>query len=149
MEDIGKVRRGYFVEGMGGAQFALPGAVDRLRAKAPSTVAVAATDPANLFGSAIRWPKHQAGRPARVAGSWVVISDGALAAYMDRRRILTFAPTSEATAAAIAGIGRRVGRLSVNEVDGEPAGSTVLGRLLLDNGFAVTPRGLAYRGASH
>jgi len=70
MEDIGKVRRGYFGEGMGGAQFALPGAVDRLRAPDDSVAALAATDPANLYGAAVPWPKHPSGRPARAAGAW-------------------------------------------------------------------------------
>ena len=42
MEETGQCRRGYFVEGLGGAQFALPGAVDRMRALAGDAVAATA-----------------------------------------------------------------------------------------------------------
>jgi ATP-dependent Lhr-like helicase len=147
MEDIGKVRRGYFVEGMGGAQFALPGAVDRLRARDEATMALAATDPANLFGAAVPWPKHATGRPARTSSAWVVIRGGALVAFVDRRRILTFAETDEAAAQAIGQIGKRRGRMTLNEIDGRSPLGTPLGNLLQQNGFAVTPRGLAYRGS--
>lgn len=146
MEDIGKIRRGYFVEGMGGAQFALPGAVDRLRVKGDTTEALAATDPANLYGAAVPWPAHPTGRPARAAGAWVVIRAGALAAYVDRRRVLTFADTDESVAAAIERIGRQRGRMTINEIDGAPPAASSLGSALLQHGFAVTPRGLAYRG---
>ena len=146
MEDIGKVRRGYFVEGMGGAQFALPGAVDRLRTRGDATEALAATDPANLYGAALPWPAHPAGRPARAAGSWVVIRSGSLAAYVDRRRILTFEEPDDSVAAAVGSIGRRRGRMTVNEIDGEPPSAAPLGTSLQLHGFAVTPRGLAYRG---
>jgi ATP-dependent Lhr-like helicase len=147
MEDIGKVRRGYFVEGMGGAQFALPGAVDRLRARDETTRALAATDPANLYGAAVPWPKHTTGRPARTSWAWVVIRGGTLVAYVDRRRILTFVEPDEATAAAIGQVGKRRGRMTINEIDGESPLATPLGNLLQQHGFAVTPRGLAFRGS--
>jgi ATP-dependent Lhr-like helicase len=73
-EESGRVRRGYFVEGLGAAQFASTGAVDRLRAQsrplpdvpttlgagrrdgAPSAVVLAASDPANPYGAALGWP---------------------------------------------------------------------------------------------
>src|SRR5207253_8948890 len=69
-EDAGRVRRGYFVEGLGASQFATPGAVDRLRASARPlgapypdsdegglrTVVLAAADPANPYGAALPWP---------------------------------------------------------------------------------------------
>ncbi|MDF1595627.1 MAG: DEAD/DEAH box helicase [Acidimicrobiia bacterium] len=146
MEDIGKIRRGYFVEGMGGAQFALPGAVDRLRAANDATRALAATDPANLYGAAIPWPDHPLARPARSAVSWVVIASGALVAYVDRRRLFTYGTVDAPTARAIEQIGRRRGRMTINEIDGEASALTPLGTLLQDYGFAMTPRGLAYRG---
>jgi len=90
MEESGRVRRGYFVAGMGGAQFALPGAVDRLRAErgdgrpaasGASVTVLAATDPANVFGMAVPWPVKG---PARVAGAYVVLVDGAVSAYIER-----------------------------------------------------------------
>ena len=94
LETLGVCRRGYFVEGMGGAQFALPGAVERLRAGAISgrshaaevtadsaadggarTLVLAAADPAQPYGAALPWPKRegQERRPARVAGAYVVL----------------------------------------------------------------------------
>ncbi|NIS35163.1 MAG: ATP-dependent DNA helicase, partial [Actinobacteria bacterium] len=72
MEDAGRVRRGYFVEGLGGAQFGLPGAIDRVRTSAEGVITLAATDPANPYGSVLRWPDSE-GRPARRTGASVVL----------------------------------------------------------------------------
>ena len=73
------MRRGYFVEGLGGAQFALPGALDRLRAgEAAGVVTLAAADPANPYGAALPWPDHPAGRPSRSAGAQVILLAGRL-----------------------------------------------------------------------
>jgi hypothetical protein len=70
-----------------------------------------------------------------------------LRAYVDRRRILTFGEAADAgVAEAIGRIGRRRGRMTLNKIDGEPSSITALGALLQKHGFAVTPRGLAYRG---
>jgi ATP-dependent Lhr-like helicase len=93
MEDAGRIRRGYFVAGLGGAQFALPGAVDRLRQSRDTglevrAVVLAATDPANPFGVALPWPEvvgEVGGRPARTAGSYVVLLDGVASLYVERR----------------------------------------------------------------
>jgi ATP-dependent Lhr-like helicase len=93
MEDAGRIRRGYFVAGLGGAQFALPGAVDRLRQYRDTglevrAVVLAATDPANPFGVALPWPEvvgEVGGRPARTAGSYVVLLDGVASLYVERR----------------------------------------------------------------
>ncbi|GAA2519038.1 DEAD/DEAH box helicase [Rarobacter incanus] len=99
MEAQGHVRRGYFVEGLGGAQFALPGVVDELRTfsaepSSPQTTVLAATDPANPYGIMLDWPpaaddKH---RPGRRAGAVVVLVDGRLALYLERggRTLLAF-----------------------------------------------------------
>jgi ATP-dependent Lhr-like helicase len=108
MEEAGRVRRGYFVAGRGAAQFALPGAVDRLRAtrdagETPTVVTIAATDPANPYGAALGWPKHRAEdseveadvaraesgpsrRPMRSAGALVILVDGVLGAWVARDR---------------------------------------------------------------
>ena len=88
MEESGAIRRGYFVKDLGPTQFALSGAVDRLRVlrepeEEPSTVLLGATDPANPFGAVLPWPERSAGRkPMRLVGSWVVIVDGCLAAWL-------------------------------------------------------------------
>ncbi len=104
-EDTGRCRRGYFVEGLGAAQFGTAGAVDRLRThqrppssaaesvEKPETVALAATDPANPYGAALPWPDHEGGhRPGRKAGAIVVLCDGELALYVERggKTLLTF-----------------------------------------------------------
>ena len=90
LEESGRARRGWFVAGLGAAQFALPGAVDRLRAhphtrrrRTRRVVVLAATDPAQPYGAALAWPDGP-GRPARAAGAHVVLVDGALAAYLER-----------------------------------------------------------------
>ena len=92
MEEAGRVRRGYFVTGLGGAQFALPGAVDRLRAFREGTPPgmaevhlLAATDPALAYGLSIPWPEMAEGRPMRVAGAYVVMVDGLPSLYVERR----------------------------------------------------------------
>ena len=112
-EETGRCRRGYFVEGLGAAQFALPGAVDRLRAvgtglershegprptgaDVPRALVLAATDPANPFGAAVPWPGRgeDAGhKPGRKAGALVVLVDGRLVLYVERggRTLLTWA----------------------------------------------------------
>jgi ATP-dependent helicase Lhr and Lhr-like helicase len=97
LEEAGRVRRGYAVAGLGAAQFAAPGAIDRLRGYrdpvpgAPSALVLAATDPAQPYGAALPWPES-AGRPARAAGAFVVLADGRPAAFLDRggRSLTTF-----------------------------------------------------------
>jgi ATP-dependent Lhr-like helicase len=97
LETLGVARRGYFVEGLGGAQFALPGAVERLRAGRSElrgrTLVLAAVDPAQPCGATLPWPRRegQARRPARVAGAYVVFVDAEPILYLERggRRIVT------------------------------------------------------------
>jgi ATP-dependent helicase Lhr and Lhr-like helicase len=86
LEEGGQVRRGYFVAGLGGAQFAVPGAVDRLRAfreapSEPDVVVVAATDPANAYGMALPWPVKG---PQRAAGAYVLLADGLPSLYIEK-----------------------------------------------------------------
>src|SRR5439155_55880 len=93
MEEAGKIRRGYFIDGLGGLQFALPGAVDRLRGsrdEESKVVALAATDPASPYGTTIPWPEHES-RMARAAGAYVVLDGGELRLYLERggRSLLT------------------------------------------------------------
>ena len=155
MEEAGRIRRGYFVAGLGGAQFALPGAVDRLRqyrepdpeARLPALV-LAATDPANPYGLALPWPDAPAGaggRPARVAGAYVVLLDGAASLYVERRAkgLVALRPfdgtwESEAVHALDQLLDSgRLARVVVERVDVE------LHRYLKEAHFVPTPRGWA------
>jgi ATP-dependent Lhr-like helicase len=162
LEESGAVRRGYFVEHLGGSQFALPGAVDQLRAaQGRRSVVLAATDPANPFGAALSWPAGTTThRPGRTAGALVVLVDGDLAWYLERggRTVLSFVGDRDDAAAAehlrsgalaLADLVRtgRLGRVALRRLDGaEVLDRDVLAglaaRALADAGFATTPRGL-------
>jgi ATP-dependent Lhr-like helicase len=164
MEEAGRIRRGYFVEGLGAAQFAAGGAVDRLRTvreseEAPRAVLLAATDPANPYGAALPWPERSAGRrPARMAGAVVVLVDGSPAAWLaaSERNLLTFpqavreregAETDRAIARALAasvGVRERRGLL-IAEVNGMPAESSPMATPLQETGFVRTSRGFLKR----
>ncbi|HSN06584.1 MAG TPA: DEAD/DEAH box helicase, partial [Candidatus Angelobacter sp.] len=167
-EDAGRCRRAYVVEGLGAAQFALPGAIDRVRAvaperrdpaAAPSAVVLAATDPANAYGAALAWPVRAGDtavghRPGRKAGALVVLVDGALVLYVERggRTLLTWSDDVEvlrvATAALADAVRRGVlGRLTVQRADGESVLSprSPLGTALEAAGFTATPQGLRLR----
>jgi ATP-dependent helicase Lhr and Lhr-like helicase len=152
MEEAGKVRRGYFVEGLGGAQFVYPGVVDRLRRARDDddrgdVVLLAATDPANPYGWLAPWPglKIGSGRPpARSAGAAVVLVDGRPVLFLDRRgrRLRTFDHADPETVERALPLLRRVARtlprraFSLEEVDGEPAYRTSLMPALKAAGFA-------------
>ncbi|MGI9625662.1 MAG: DEAD/DEAH box helicase [Longimicrobiales bacterium] len=158
MESAGKVRRGYFVEGLGGAQFAFPGTIDRLRRikqlDGTSDVHVlSATDPANPYGWMMPWPAFtsEEGRgPRRVTGGSVVLVSGHPVLFLDRngKRIRTAADTSEealdAALDALPQLARRSKRraLTVEEVDGERANKSPLGPKLRARGFTPDYRGL-------
>jgi ATP-dependent Lhr-like helicase len=160
MEEAGKVRRGYFVEGLGGAQFASPGAVDRLRglrqrAGDAAAVVLAAVDPANPYGWLLPWPAHVedgAAGPRRAAGARVVLVDGELVLYLDRggRRMITFpaaASRHELVPVAVRGLAtvasaRRGKMLRIETIDGEPARRSPHAEVLRAAGFFADPRGL-------
>ena len=142
--------------GPGGAQFALPGAVDRLRAMAPEgrAVVLAAADPANPYGAALPWPDRPgevAHRPGRKAGALVVLVDGRLVLYLERggRTVLSFGdPADLAPAAAALAQAVRdgaLGRLTVERADGLPVAETPLAAALTAAGFHPAPRGLRLR----
>ncbi len=154
MEEAGRCRRGYFVEGLGGAQFALPGAVDRMRALAEPRErhadVLAATDPAQLYGAALPWPERgdAAHRPGRKAGAAVVLVDGRPVLYLEKggRTVLSFSDDPAALAAAaeaLAGAARSglVGRLALEKVDGERVGATARADVLHKAGFHRDYRG--------
>ncbi len=162
-EDSGRVRRGYFVAGLGAAQFARVGAVDRLRGFADTAprrepvpaLVLAATDPANPYGAALAWPdREQPGghRPGRKAGALVVLVDGDLVLYVERggRTLLSWADDTDrlraaADALALAVRDGALGALRVERADGETVTATLLGDALAAAGFHVTPRGLRLR----
>jgi ATP-dependent Lhr-like helicase len=162
-EDSGRCRRGYFVAGLGAAQFGTAGAVDRLRTFSevppdakPTAVALAATDPANPYGAALPWPDSEGGhRPGRKAGAIVVLVDGVLTMYVERggRTLLTWSDDAELlgpAASSLAEAARRgsLGRMTVERADGEQllgSGSTPLREALQAAGFVATPKGLRLR----
>jgi ATP-dependent Lhr-like helicase len=158
LEEAGRARRGWFVAGLGGAQFASPGAVDRLRAlREPSpdetrALVLAATDPAQPYGAALAWPEHP-GRPARAAGAFVVLVDGAAVAYVERggRSLLTFPTGPDADAATwLEALVRahkegRVPRLMLERIDDQPARHAPIADQLRAVGFADGYRGLTLK----
>ena len=166
-EDAGRCRRGYVVEGLGAAQFATPGAVDRLRTYAPDptattpphAVVLAVTDPANPYGAALPWPPRPEDaatghRPGRKAGALVVLVDGELVLYVERggRTLLSWGDDPATLAAAVLELAHAVkagwlGRLTVHTADGESvlAPGSPLGAALESAGFHATPQGLRLR----
>jgi ATP-dependent Lhr-like helicase len=163
MEDSGQVIRGYVIEGLGAAQFAARGAVDRLRAQSDTSggrrptegTVLAATDPAQPYGAALAWPapagetKH---RPARKAGALVVLVDGIPALYVERggKSLLSFTSDDSVLRSAAQALSRAVregwlGQLAVQRADGAHALTSALADVLRDAGFRATPKGLRLR----
>ncbi|HYH92511.1 MAG TPA: hypothetical protein VD763_05070, partial [Candidatus Saccharimonadales bacterium] len=165
LEDAGRIRRGYFVDGLGAAQFALAGALDRLRAArdaAPSTIErpvhlLAAADPANPYGAALPWPRRDDAdrRPyQRAAGAYVVLVDGIAALYLERGgstlQTLPAADDPDVLRRAVDGLARlvssgRVRELVIRKADGGPIGESPVRDRLLEAGFAAGYRGLTLR----
>ena len=156
LEERGQVRRGYFVAGLGAAQFAVAGAVDRLRAERESPddppIVLAATDPAQPFGAAIPWPESS-GRPARAAGALVVIAGGEGLAYLEKgsHKVLLFpaAADDDRWAAAFARLvdAGRFRSLELRMIDGvavNDAGSD-LQEVLTRSGFQQAYKGWTRR----
>ena len=165
-EDAGRVRRGYFVERLGAAQFAAVGAVDRLRsfsrplddAAAVEALVLAACDPANPYGAALPWPARadeaRGHQPGRKAGALVVLVDGDLVLYVERggRTLLSWSEHPSTLSSAARGLATAVhagtlGTLRVGKVDGEAVlgSSHPLTEALEQAGFRLTPRGLVLR----
>ena len=159
MEESGRCRRGYFVEGLGGAQFALPGAVDRMRALADipqsewRTEVLAATDPANPYGAALPWPDREGGhRAGRKAGAMVVLVGGELVIYVEKggRTLLSYSEEDSLVqpavdALALAAREGMLGSLHVEKADGESVMDSAFAQALVDAGFRPSSRGLRLR----
>jgi ATP-dependent Lhr-like helicase len=159
MEDAGRVRRGYFVAGLGATQFASAGALDLLRAyrddpDEPETIHLAATDPANPYGSLLKWP---AAGLTRSVGSSVILVNGALAAYVARgeKQLTTFLPDDEPrrgmfakeiarVLASLVAQGKRRAML-ITEVNDEPVARSAVAPLLAEAGFVPTALGYQMR----
>ena len=171
MEEAGRIRRGYFVAGLGAAQFALPAALDLLRSmrdvpEEPRTAVRAATDPANPYGAMTPWPDTGAAQegtapgrgPTRSAGALVILVDGRAAAYLRRgeRELLLFLPETEPLRSRI---GRQVARMLLHlaatregrrgmliaEINGAAATGHPVARLFIEEGFAATAMGIQAR----
>jgi ATP-dependent Lhr-like helicase len=154
LETLGTCRRGYFVEGLGGAQFALGGAVERLRelrprdGDEPEALVLAAADPAQPYGAALPWPKRANGRAARVAGAQVVLLGGEAVLFVERggRTLVPLREPAEdwlrlALAELVAHVKRGgAKRLAVERFDGGPVTETMVMPLLLEAGFLAGPR---------
>jgi ATP-dependent Lhr-like helicase len=154
LEMLGTARRGYFVEGLGGAQFALAGAVERLRGLPRAEnehLVLAATDPAQPYGASLAWPKRAEGRrPARTPGAFVLLRDGNPILYVERggkglvRLVelegeeLTKA-ISEVAGAARSGV---IPKLGIERLDGEPVIGSGFEAQILAAGFSRQPRRL-------
>ena len=167
LEERGQIRRGYFVDGLGAAQFAVPGAVDRLRSAretpdplirpddVPEPIVLASTDPAQPYGAALDWP-DTAGRPARSASSLVVLRAGRPLVWFDRRghHLVTFPSALDDTSWCRALISLvndgRLKSVEIRKVNGDGlTGAAVPGglvELLRSAGFADGYRGLIARG---
>jgi ATP-dependent Lhr-like helicase len=164
LETLGTARRGYFVEGLGGAQFAVPAAIERLRglrADEPAgPVVLAATDPANPYGASLPWPQREdvdgGRRPARVAGAYVVTLDADPVLYLERggKGLIALRDPAdehgepaawlrEALEALAAHVARgRIKRLALERFDGESVIGSPVGALLIELGFRQSPRKL-------
>jgi len=163
LEERGQGRRGYFVAGLGAAQFALPGAVDRLRSArgvadptlhpelTPAPVILASTDPAQPYGAALDWPASP-GRPSRTAGAVVVLRSGIPLAWFDRRssHLVTFPASVDGSwAEALATLVKdgRQRSIEVRKTNGEAIdrnGAEAIA--LLAAGFVDGYRGFVLRG---
>ncbi|MGE0140109.1 MAG: helicase-related protein, partial [Ilumatobacteraceae bacterium] len=163
LEERGQARRGYFVSGLGAAQFSLPGAVDRLRSmreipdaelhpeSVPPPVVLAATDPAQPYGAAIAWPESP-GRPARSAGALAVLWLGQPLVWFDRRshHLVTFPGALEHTewVDALVQLTKdgRARAIEIRKVNGEAIGTSPdVAAALKRQGFVDSYRGLSIR----
>ncbi len=168
LEDAGRTRRGYFIEGLGAAQFATAGAVDQLRAHAkkltdpqptdpPIASLLAATDPANPYGAALAWPPSAQDqtvghRPGRKAGAIVLLVGGDLVLYLEKggKSLLTFGEQNGPIELAVRTLAhfattRRIPPVTLEKINGAASAGSELGESLEAAGFVLTPKGYRIR----
>ena len=167
LEESGRVRRGYFIEGLSGAQFARPGTVDRVRSTQAEPTddidsdnlaidLLPAADPANPWGSLLPWPQtggEGSTRPRRVAGAWLLLHAGNPLLYLgaNGRQLITFPAVLDrpgvqaACFDALRDMPRttRRGTLVIEKVDGVAVGDSRYREALLQAGFISDYRGVA------
>jgi len=164
MEDAGRIRRGYFVAGLGATQFASGGAIDLLRSlrdepEKPETVMLAATDPANPYGAIVAWPESR-WTLSRSVGAEVILVNGLVACYVSRgeKQFYVFLPEDEPLRSRVA---REIARmlaslvreghrraLLIGEINDEPAARSPLAPFLAEAGFVATAMGMQLRQAA-
>jgi len=161
MEDAGRIRRGYFVAGLGATQFASGGALDQLRSlrdepESPETHLLAATDPANPYGGIVPWPES-ARALSRTVGSRVILVNGRMACYLSRgeQQLSLFLPDDEPGRSLVAReVARTLARLVssgerrallLSEINDEPAARSALVPFLIEEGFVPTSMGMQFR----
>ena len=155
MEEAGHIRRGYFIEGLGAAQFSTAATIDALRAydeqpRHPQAIGLAATDPANPFGATLDWPPTQGHHPGRKSGAYVVLVNGELVLYLERggKTLLQFGTQHLGPAAgALVDALRRaqIDKLTLATVNGEPIAGTELASHLVEAGFYTAPNAIRFR----
>ncbi len=162
MEESGRIRRGYFVAGLGAAQFAAPGAEDRLRSSKHPEVeskcrVLAATDPANPWGNILPWPEHtDNSRLQRVAGALVFVHDGQLLAWLSRTRhqLTTFdalriddteSPQTSSFLSTLSNLATSRNPLLLTTINGAAADTSPLAKSLQNSGFQPSAKGLLCR----
>jgi ATP-dependent Lhr-like helicase len=159
MEEAGRIRRGYFVAGLGATQFASAGAVDLLRSfrdqpDEPEAIMIAATDPANPYGALLKWPQQGL---MRVVGANVILVNGLMACYVSRgeKQLFVFLPEDEPERsilaravskklAALVDEGHRRAML-ITEVNDEAVGKSALAPYLAEAGFRPSAQGYQKR----
>ena len=162
MEESGKVRRGYFVDGLAATQFAVPGADDVLRGQREPdpddpVQCLAATDPANPYGAAIPWPNGFSGRPERAPGARVILKHGELIGFLSRsgKNLLTRLSEDlvqrrqalQSIVSALIALTEKRGLITcvVEQINGAPAAEEPEADAFVSAGFRRTSSGLFYR----
>jgi ATP-dependent Lhr-like helicase len=143
LEDIGSTRRGYFIEGLGGAQFGVPGAIERLRmSREPGVVVMASTDPANPYGASLAWPASD-GTPQRRARSTIAIASGVPMAWLDPagRSIALFGADETQAIEAIWMLTAARDRCVIARIDGVDARDHTLRGAMIERGFVPGYKG--------
>jgi ATP-dependent Lhr-like helicase len=163
MEESGRIRRGYFVADLGAAQFASPGADDRLRAARktsgdnPAVLVLAATDPANAYGNVLSWPETSgSSRPQRTSGAKVILCGGKLIGYLSRtqQHLMTFLPDEDPDrrdaidelVRAVTGLAKPGASLLLTKINGESPSTCDIEEQLRTAGFTRTSRGYLHTG---